>query len=40
MIDVLHREAIYLWYYLDIQFRQIIGFWASEIKKSLTENII
>ena len=28
MIDVLQREAIYLWYYLEILFRQIVGYWA------------
>jgi uncharacterized membrane protein YraQ (UPF0718 family) len=27
MADILQREAIYLWYYFDIQFRQIAGFW-------------
>lgn len=28
MFDVLYRESIYLWYYLDIQFRQIAVYWA------------
>ena len=28
MMDVLSREAIYLWYYLDIQIRQILPYWA------------
>jgi len=27
MIDAVQREAIYLWYYLDILFRQIAGYW-------------
>jgi len=31
MISILQREAIYLWYYLDILFRQIVGYWAIGI---------
>ena len=31
MIDVIQREAIYLWYYFDIQLRQIIGYWVVGI---------
>ena len=31
MIDWLHREAVYLWYYLDIQVRQIVPYWALGI---------
>ena len=31
MIDWLHREAVYLWYYLDIQVRQIAPYWALGI---------
>lgn len=27
MIDILKREAVYLWYYFDLQFRQIIGYY-------------
>ena len=27
MIDWIRREAIYLWYYLDIQIRQIAPYW-------------
>ena len=27
MLDVLQREAIYLWYYADLQFRQIFWYW-------------
>jgi uncharacterized membrane protein YraQ (UPF0718 family) len=27
MVDIVRRELIYLWYYLDIQFRQIAGYW-------------
>ncbi len=31
MIDWLRREAVYLWYYLDIQVRQIAPYWALGI---------
>ena len=31
MIDWLRREAVYLWYYLDIQIRQIAPYWALGI---------
>lgn len=27
MLDVLHREFIYLWYYFDLQLRQILPYW-------------
>ncbi len=27
MLEILHREMIYLWYYFDVQFRQIFGYW-------------
>jgi uncharacterized membrane protein YraQ (UPF0718 family) len=27
MIEILRRELIYFWYYFDIQFRQIAGYW-------------
>lgn len=27
MIDILHREAIYILYYFELQFRQIFGYW-------------
>lgn len=27
MINILHREFVYLWYYFDIQFQQVFGFW-------------
>lgn len=27
MIEVLHREAVYLWYYFDLQLRQIFPYW-------------
>ena len=27
MIDWIRREAVYLWYYLDIQVRQIAPYW-------------
>ena len=28
MLDILRREAVYLWYYFDLQLRQIVGYWA------------
>ena len=31
MADILRREFIYLWYYCDIQFRQIAGYWIAGI---------
>lgn len=31
MWAVLHREAVYLWYYLDLQIRQILPYWALGI---------
>lgn len=27
MVETLHREAVYLWYYFDIQLRQILPYW-------------
>ncbi len=27
MREIIHREAVYLWYYFDIQFRQIFWYW-------------
>ncbi|MDR2658862.1 MAG: permease [Spirochaetaceae bacterium] len=27
MVDILQREFVYLWYYFDIQLRQIAGYW-------------
>lgn len=27
MLEIIHREAIYLWYYFDIQLRQIFWYW-------------
>ncbi|GHV73689.1 permease [Spirochaetia bacterium] len=27
MVEIIQREFIYLWYYFDIQFRQIFGYW-------------
>lgn len=27
MLDILRREAVYLWYYFDLQFRQIFWYW-------------
>lgn len=27
MLEVIHREAVYLWYYFDIQLRQIFWYW-------------
>ena len=31
MLEVIHREFIYLWYYFDLQFRQIFWYWAAGI---------
>lgn len=31
MLEVIQREAIYLWYYFDLQFRQIFGYWLAGI---------
>lgn len=31
MIDVIKGEAVYLWYYFDIQLRQILPYWAAGI---------
>ena len=31
MADILRREFIYLWYYFDVQLRQIFGYWAVGI---------
>lgn len=28
MLDILRRELVYLWYYFDVQFRQIVIYWA------------
>jgi hypothetical protein len=27
MVEILKREFIYLWYYFEIQLRQIAGYW-------------
>ena len=31
IIDIIQREAVYLWYYFDIQVRQILPYWALGI---------
>ena len=31
VLDVLHREFVYLWYYFDVQLRQIFGYWVLGI---------
>lgn len=31
MLEVLQRETVYLWYYFDLQFRQILPYWALGI---------
>lgn len=31
MLEILEREFIYLWYYFEIQFRQIFGYWVLGI---------
>ena len=28
MLEILRRESIYLWYYFDLQLRQILPYWA------------
>lgn len=30
-MEILQRELTYVWYYADVQFRQIIGYWAAGI---------
>ena len=27
MLDILRREGVYLWYYFDLQLRQIFPYW-------------
>ena len=27
ILDILHREFVYIWYYFDVQLRQILGYW-------------
>ena len=27
ILDILHREFVYIWYYFDVQLRQIFGYW-------------
>lgn len=31
MIEILHREFVYLWYYFDVQLRQIFWYWVLGI---------
>ena len=31
MADILHREFVYIWYYFDVQLRQIFGYWVLGI---------
>jgi len=31
MIEIIHREFVYLWYYFDVQLRQIFGYWVLGI---------
>jgi uncharacterized membrane protein YraQ (UPF0718 family) len=31
MDEIIQREAIYFWYYFDIQFRQIAGYWIADM---------
>lgn len=31
LLEILHREFVYLWYYFDLQFRQIFWFWVLGI---------
>ena len=34
LLDVLHREFVYLWYYFDVQLRQIFGYWVLGVALS------
>ena len=31
MLDILHREFVYIWYYFEVQLRQIVFYWALGI---------
>lgn len=31
MIEILHREFVYLWYYFSLQVEQLAGYWALGI---------
>ena len=31
ILDVLHREFVYIWYYFDVQLRQIFWYWVFGI---------
>lgn len=31
IFDILHREFVYIWYYFDVQIRQIFGYWVLGI---------
>ena len=31
IMDIIQREAVYLWYYFDLQVRQILPYWALGI---------
>lgn len=31
IFEILHREFVYIWYYFDVQLRQIFGYWALGI---------
>lgn len=31
ILDILQREFVYIWYYFDVQLRQIIGYWVLGI---------
>jgi uncharacterized membrane protein YraQ (UPF0718 family) len=35
MFEILRREFIYIWYYFDIQFRQIFGYWLLGIGRNI-----
>ena len=32
ILDILQREFVYIWYYFDVQLRQIIGYWVLGIR--------
>lgn len=31
MLEILHREAVYLWYYFQLQLSQIFRYWVLEM---------
>jgi uncharacterized membrane protein YraQ (UPF0718 family) len=31
MLEIIRREAIYFWYYFDLQLRRIVGYWILDM---------